>query len=228
MAAGSSDWSAGVNNYPMISGDRLFCDKNAQAEIGTGKTDVRLWQNTDVTLTNLSNQFEQIGLGSGSIRVRVYSINSGATVEVDTPNGAAVINQPGDYRFDVLGDAGSDAIVNAGAVQITGPNGFNQEVTGGQAVQMTGASPIQLTSISLPTFDALDQWSIDRDHDVLNSESAQYVNPETPGSSDLDANGTWTPTPDYGPVWIPLQSPPVGLPIASDTGPTFLHGDTPG
>ena len=203
MAAGSSDWSAGVNNYPMINGDRLFCDKNAQAEIGTGKTDVRLWQNTDVTLTNLSNQFEQIGLGSGSIRVRVYSINSGATVEVDTPNGAAVINQPGDYRFDVLGDAGSDAIVNAGAVQITGPNGFNQEVTGGQAVQMTGASPIQLTSISLPTFDALDQWSIDRDHDVLNSESAQYVNPETPGSSDLDANGTWTPTPDYGPVWTP-------------------------
>ncbi len=203
MAAGSSDWSAGVDNYPMISGDRLFCDKNAQAEIGTGTTDVRLWQNTDVTLTNLTNHFEQIGLANGSIRVRVYSINSSASVEVDTPNGAAVISQPGDYRFDVSGDAGSDAIVNAGTVQITGPNGFNQEVTAGQAVQMTGTNPIQLTSISLPTFDALDQWSIDRDHDVLNSQSAQYVNPETPGAADLDANGDWTTSPDYGPVWTP-------------------------
>ena len=189
----------------MISGDRLFCDQQAQAEISTGTTALRLWQNTDVTLTNLTNQFEQIGLATGSIRVRVYSINPGATVEVDTPNGAAVISQPGDYRFDAQpgSDASSDAVVNAGTVQITGPNGFNQEVTGGQAVQMTGTSPIQLTSISLPTFDALDQWSIDRDHDVLNSQSAQYVNPETPGSSDLDANGAWTPTPDYGPVWTP-------------------------
>ena len=219
MAAGSSDWSAGVNNYPMVSGDRLFCDKAAQAEIGTGTTDVRLWQNTDVTLTNLTNQFEQIGLATGSIRVRVYSINPGATVEIDTPNGAAVINQPGDYRFDVVGvngggDVSSDAVVNSGTIQITGPNGLNQQVIAGQAVQMTGTNPIQLTSLNLPTFDALDQWSIDRDHEVLNSAAAQYVNPETPGASDLDANGSWTPTPDYGPVWTPTTVAPGWTPYS--------------
>ena len=204
MPAGASDWSAGVNNYPMTSGDRLYCDQGSQAEIGTGSTDVRLWQNTDVTLTNLTDQYEQLGLASGSIRVRVYSIQPGATVEVDTPNGAAIITQPGDYRFDVFsGDGGSDAVVNAGTIQITGPGGLNQEVMAGQAVQMTGTNPIQLFPLNLPTFDALDQWSIDRDHEVLNSQSAQYVNPETPGYSDLDANGSWNSTPDYGPVWTP-------------------------
>jgi hypothetical protein len=208
MPAGSSNWSAGVNNYPMITGDRLFCDKGAQAEIGAGTTDIRLWENTDVTVTNLANQYEQVGIATGSIRVRVYSVGPGETVEVDTPNGAAMISQPGDYRFDVSagtggGNGSSDTIINAGSVQITGPDGFRRQVTAGQAVQMTGTNPIQLASISLPAFDALDQWSIDRDHDVLNSESAQYVNPETPGASDLDANGTWTPTPDYGPVWTP-------------------------
>ena len=192
----------------MISGDRLFCDSRAQAEIGAGTTDVRLWQNTDVTLTNLNNQLEQIGLAAGSIRVRVYSINSGATVEVDTPNGAAVISQPGDYRFDATAANGnsapsSDAVVNAGAVDIYGPDGSSQQVHAGQAVQMNGTTQLQLAYISLPTFDALDQWSIDRDHDVLNSQSAQYVNPETPGATDLDANGSWTPTPDNGPVWFP-------------------------
>ena len=204
MPTGSSDWSAGVDNYPMTSGDRLYCDQGSQAEIGAGSTDVRLWQNTDVTLTNLTGQYEQLGLASGSIRVRVYSIQPGATVEIDTPNGAAIITQPGDYRFDVFsGDGGSDAAVNAGTIQITGPNGLSQEVTAGQAVQMTGTNPIQLTSLNLPAFDALDQWSIDRDHEVLNSQSAQYVNPETPGYSDLDANGSWNSTPDYGPVWTP-------------------------
>jgi hypothetical protein len=207
LPAGSSDWSAGVNNYPMTSGDRLFCDQGSQAEIGAGSTDVRMWQNTDVTLTNLADQYEQIGLASGSIRVRIYGINPGSTVEVDTPNGAAVITRPGDYRFDVFsGDGGSDAVVNAGALQITGPN-LNQEVTGGQAVQMTGSNPIELYPVNLPPFDALDQWSIDRDHQVLNSVSAQYVSPETPGYADLDANGTWAPTPDYGPVWYPTSVP---------------------
>ena len=88
------------------------------------------------------------------------------------------------------GDGSSDAVVNSGAIQITGPDGLNQQVIAGQAVQMTGTNPIQLTSLNLPAFDALDQWSIDRDHEVLNSQSAQYVNPETPGYSDLDANGS--------------------------------------
>jgi hypothetical protein len=204
MAAGTTDWAAGENNYPMTSGDRLYCDQNSQAEIGAGSTDVRLWQNSDATLTNLTDQYEQIGLASGSIRVRIYGINPGSTVEIDTPNGSAVITQPGDYRFDVFsGDGGSDAVVNAGSVQITGPGGLNQEVDAGQAVQMTGTNPIQLSSVNLPPFDALDQWSIQRDHEILNSQTAQYVSPDTPGASDLDAAGSWTPTPDYGPVWYP-------------------------
>ena len=40
------------------------------------------------------------------------SMNPGSTVEVDTPNGSAVITQPGDYRFDAFPDnGGSDAVV---------------------------------------------------------------------------------------------------------------------
>jgi hypothetical protein len=208
MAAGATDWSQGLANYPMTSGDRLYCDQNSRAEIGAGETDVRLWEYTDVTLTNLTSQYEQIGLATGAIRVRIYGLNPGSTVEVDTPNGSAVITQPGDYRFDAFpNDGGSDAIVNAGALQITGPDGTNQELTAGMAVQMTGTNPIQLTSLNLPPFDSLDQWSINRDHQILNSQSAQYVSRQTPGYADLDAAGTWSPSPEYGPVWYPTQVP---------------------
>jgi hypothetical protein len=204
MQAGSNQWAEGQSNYPMSSGDRLYSDQDSRAEIGAGSTDVRLGQYTDVTLTNLTDQYEQIGLAAGSIRVRIYGLNPGNTVEVDTPNGSAVITQPGDYRFDVFDqNGGSDAVVNAGSLQITGPNGLNQEVDGGQAVQMTGTNPIELYPVNLPPFDALDQWSINRDHQILNSQSAQYVSREMPGYSDLDAAGSWAPTPDYGPVWYP-------------------------
>src|SRR5271156_14328 len=208
LPAGATEWAAGVNNYPMTSGDRLYCDQGSQAEIGAGSTDVRMWAYTDVTLTNLTEQYEQIGLASGSIRVRIYGMNPGSTVEVDTPNGSGVITQPGDYRFDVFsGDGGSDAIVNAGALQITGPGGLNQEVIGGQAVQMTGTNPIAIYPVNLPPFDALDEWSIGRDHQILNSQSVQYVSREMPGYADLDANGSWAPTPEYGPVWYPSGVP---------------------
>ena len=208
MAAGATQWSAGEANYPMTSGDRLYADQNSRAEIQNGSTDVRMWQSTDVTLTNLTNQYEQLGLAQGSIRVRVYEINQGGTVEVDTPNGSAVITQPGDYRIDAYGgDSGSDVIVNSGAVQITGPNGLNQEVSAGQAVQMTGTDQVQLTSLNMPAFDGLDDWSIERDHQILNSQSARYVSRDTPGYSDLDANGSWSPSPDYGPVWYPSNVP---------------------
>jgi len=208
LPAGAGEWSAAVNNYPMTSGDRLYCDQGSQAEIGAGSTDVRMWQDSDVTLTNLTDQYQQIGLANGSVRVRIYGINPGATVEVDTPNGSAVITQPGDYRFDVFSQNGSsDAVVNAGALQITGPDGLDQEVVGGQAVQMSGTNPIQLLSVNLPPFDALDQWSSQRDHQVLYSVSAQYVSRETPGYADLDAYGSWAPTPEYGPVWYPASVP---------------------
>ena len=115
MAAGTTQWSAGEENYPMTSGDRLYADQNSRAEIQNGSTVVRMWQSTDVTLTNLTPQYEQIGLAQGSIRVRVYGLNAGSTVEVDTPNGSAVISQPGDYRIDSYSsDAGSDVVVNSG------------------------------------------------------------------------------------------------------------------
>jgi len=204
LQSGSDEWAEGLSNYPMSSGDRLYCDQDSRAEIGAGSVDVRMWSNTDVTLTNLTDQYEQLGLAAGSIRVRIYGMNPGSTVEVDTPNGSAVITQPGDYRFDVFDqNGGADAVVNAGSLQITGPNGLNQEVDGGQAVQMAGTDPIELFPVGLPPFDDLDQWSIGRDHQILNSQSAQYVSREMPGYADLDAAGSWAPTPDYGPVWYP-------------------------
>ncbi len=150
-------------------------------------------------MTNLTDQYEQIGLAQGSIRVRVYGLDANGTVEVDTPNGAVVITRPGDYRVDAYsGDQGSDVVVNSGDVQITGP-GVNQELQAGQAVRLDGTDQIQLTPVEVPGFDDLDNWSIERDHHMINSRSAQYVSRDTVGYDDLDDNGTWSQESDYGP-----------------------------
>jgi hypothetical protein len=206
--ANADNWSDAPANYPMISGDRIYTDQDARAIIQNGSTDVRLWGGTDVTLTNLTDQYEQVGLAQGSIRVRVFGLNPGNTVEVDTPSAAVFIQQPGDYRINAYDQQASLVEVNAGSVQITG-QGINQEVDQGQAVQITGTNPVELGSVEMPGLDDLDRWSIDRDHHIMNSASARYVSREVPGYDDLDDYGQWSNTPDYGPVWYP-NSMPVG------------------
>jgi hypothetical protein len=204
---GADDWSVPQTNYPLTSGDRLYTDTDGRVAIQQGSVDVRVWHSTDVTLTNLTSEYEQIGLASGSMRVRVFSLDTGRTVEVDTPNGAVIIQRPGDYRIDAYGgDDGSLVEVNSGAVQITGPN-VNQEVDAGQAVQLYGTDQIQVGLVDMLPFNDLDNWSISRDHHILASQSARYVSREIPGYDDLDDNGGWEQG-QYGAVWYPRDEQP--------------------
>src|ERR1700761_7713316 len=86
MTAGETEWTDAPGNYPMISGDRVYTGDGARVELAGGATVVRLWQDTDVTITNLTDDYEQIGLAQGSVRLRVYALNPNSTVEVDSPN----------------------------------------------------------------------------------------------------------------------------------------------
>ena len=202
-AQGADYWSPAPVNYPMVSGDRIFAGPGSRAAIQSGPIDVRLWSNTDVTLTNLNEQYEQIGIAQGSIRVRIFSIDPDGAFEVDTPGGAVIIRDPGDYRVNVYPDQQASLVeVFSGTAQIAGP-GVNQELDSNEAVQLYGTDPVEVGMVEMPGFDDLDQWSIDRDRHLQNSVSARYVSTEIPGYDDLDDYGDWTPTPDYGPLWFP-------------------------
>ncbi|HEV2278591.1 MAG TPA: DUF6600 domain-containing protein [Acidobacteriaceae bacterium] len=208
QAQGVQDWSAAPLNYPMVSGDRIYTDQYARAAIQSGPIDVRIGGGTDVTLTNLTEQYEQIGLAQGSIRVRVFGIAPGGTVEIDTPSGAAIIQRPGDYRVNVYPDQQASLVeVFSGDLQIAGPD-VNQEVDQGSAVQLYGTNPVEVGLVEMPYPDELDHWSMDRDRHILYAASRRYVNPEVPGYDDLDDYGAWTPTPDYGPIWFPRDVDP--------------------
>ncbi len=75
-AAGENDWSQATLNYPLTTGDRLWTDVNARAELETGNVAIRMSQQTDLTTTNLTDQLIQLGLAQGSLRVRVLRFAS--------------------------------------------------------------------------------------------------------------------------------------------------------
>ena len=211
QAYGTDDWSQAPPNYPMVGGDRLYTGPRARAVVQLGGAELRLWQATDVTLTNVTDQFQQIGLAAGTFRLRVFEMSPGSQIEVDTPNGAAIVESPGDYRFEAFPqngqqDASSIVTVNSGNAQITGP-GINQPVAGGYSIGLFGTSPVQLQYLDVPDYDDLDYWSLQLDQRLENSVSARYVSRQMVGYGDLDTNGTWNPNTEYGPGWFPSQVP---------------------
>ncbi len=205
--SGETEWTQASRNYVVTTGDRLYTDIDSRAELEVGLFVVRMWQTTDLTVTNLDDRVMQLGLGQGSIRITVFDLPPGNSVEIDTPNGALSVLQPGFYRVDCDANTGSTTvIVNSGSLEVSG-GGVSQTVQAGQAVLLTGTQAIQISWMSLPGEDEFDQWCEERDRRIRSVKSSRYVNAYTPGIEDLDSYGRWEVVTDYGPVWYPADVP---------------------
>ncbi|MGH9343742.1 MAG: DUF6600 domain-containing protein [Terriglobia bacterium] len=205
--AGVDQWSEASLNYPMTTNDRLYTDQGARAELEVGSAAVRLSEATDLTIANLNDQFMQLGLAQGAIRVSVYELPQGNSVEVDTPNGALTLLRTGYYRVDTFPNDNATLVsVYSGDVQLSG-GGLSQTLHSGQAVKLTGSGPIQVNYTSLPSQDSFDQWSAARDRTFVSAASARYVSRDTPGYASLDGYGVWSEAPQYGPIWYPTAVP---------------------
>jgi hypothetical protein len=210
--SGETEWSEASVNRPVTTGDRLYTDQGARAELEVGPFAVRLSQGTDVTLANLNDQLMQLGVGQGTLRVTVYEMPDNNSVEIDTPNGALILQAPGFYRVDTASDGNSTQVtVNAGTLQISAGD-LSQTLQSGQAVKLTGTGPVMASNLSVPPPDDFDRWCAGRDQRIEKSASVRSVGPAVPGGEDLDAYGHWVNEPGYGPVWYPANVPPDWVP----------------
>jgi len=207
LASGDTAWSTATLNYPVTTGDRVYADRDARAELQVGPFAVRLSEGSDLLMTNLSDQLMQLGFTQGTLRVSVSRLEPGDSVEVDTPHGALALLAPGEYRVDAPAD-GSVMVVTVarGTLEWTA-GGVAQLVQGGQAIRLTGVNPIQVASVPAPAPDAFDKWSDGRDLRGTSSVSLKYVSRDIPGYDELDDAGRWDVDVSYGPVWYPTLVP---------------------
>lgn len=202
--AGSPDWIQAAPNFPLAPGDRVFTDANSRAEIQVGESYLRLGENSDVTFVEAASDNISFGVAQGSVRVHAGSFWYGQSLNLDTPNGSVAVAQRGDLRLDVFPSDNATIFTNyAPEVAISGAGGFNQRIGDGDCLELTGTNPVSPQWLSLPTEDPLDQWSHERDRQILRSMSFRYVSPEVPGAADLDAYGQWDADTEYGPAWFP-------------------------
>src|SRR5260370_20667060 len=199
----ASSWSDAVLNYTLTSGDRLYADQDARVELEAGDCTVRLGAATDLTIANLTDDFLQVSMSSGMLRLHVYDLSHGDSIEVDTPTGGFLLRRAGAYRIAVSdADSTTTISVDSGmAVVVAGD--VLQSVQGGGALQLAGSDPIRMASVAPPVADDFDRWSAGRDAPLAESVSARYVGRNVPGYHELDRAGSWETVPDYGPVWYP-------------------------
>src|ERR1700694_5207523 len=96
--AGESEWVEGAQNRPMTTGDRIWADQDSRAELNLGSAVIDLNSNTGISFLNLDDRTAQVQLSSGSINIRVRHLGRDDVFEMDTPNKAFSIYQPGRYR----------------------------------------------------------------------------------------------------------------------------------
>ncbi len=84
---------------------------------------------------------------------------------------------------------------------------------GSRAELQLDGSALRLSSKPYgPEPDSFDAWSQGRDSRWDNSDSARYVSSDVVGYEDLDGQGAWESTPDYGNVWFPRSVEPSWAP----------------
>jgi len=202
---GEGDWLDAVPNRPLTSGDNLWSDRDSRAEVQIGATSIRLGSETSVSLLDLRSNVTQLRLSMGTLFFSVRHVGNDDTFEVDTPNLAFNVTEPGQYRIDVNenGDQ-TTATVWRGGAEITG-GGSSYRLGYGQQGTFSGVDQLRYDVAQIGRDDDFSRWCLDRDRRLDRSRSSQYVSDEMTGYEDLDEYGRWHNDPEYGNVWTPVN-----------------------
>ena len=205
--AGEDEWVFATPNRPLVTGDRVWTDAGARAELQIGSLAVRVGSRTSVTILNLDDRVAQFQLEQGVLNVRVRRIDPGETIEIDTPLLAFSLRAPGDYRIDVdPASAATSVAVRSGRGEVYG-EGAAYAIAARQWYRFADSALRNYEYDALPAADAFDTWARDRDRREDRPVAARYVSPDVIGYADLDDYGSWSAVEGYGNVWVPTSVP---------------------
>jgi hypothetical protein len=204
--AGEEDWAPAILNRPLTTGDRLWTEPGARAEIQVGRSAVRLAENTGFSFLNVDDDTIQMRMTAGVLSVTVRALGQNEEIEIDTPNLALSLLQPGTYRIEV-NDAGDSTVVKVqdGEAEAHGPS-ENVVVRADEVSTFRGVERLTTNFDRLGAPDEFDSWAQGRDREyerLASSRTSEYVSPDVTGHEELEDHGTWSSEPEYGYVWTP-------------------------
>lgn len=198
--AGSEDWLFAQGNRPLTQGDRVWSAAGARAELSLGGSVLRMADRTRLGIVALDDRRTQLDLQQGSVALQVRALQEDENLEVDTPNLALVIREPGRYRVDVDGHSTQVTLFDGRATAYG--EGEDFELYPGRSVRFFGTGLDRDEDVAPPD-DGFDAWVAMRIRHFDDLESTRYVSTGMVGYESLDDYGEWERSSDYGAVWIP-------------------------
>ena len=203
--AGTHNWAAAELNRPVTIGDRIWTDWDSRAEIQIGDAVVRLGSRSGFSFLNLDAQTAQMQLTAGTMIVHVRTLSPGEQDEVDTPNLALSLEEPGTYQVHVnaAGDLTVVEVIRGAALASGGGQTF--QIAAQQSAAFRGSTALNVAYATLGLPDALEEWSMSRDREEAQAaaELSRYVSAQMVGTYDLQTYGSWQDTPQWGYAWFP-------------------------
>ncbi|MFZ6644300.1 DUF6600 domain-containing protein [Undibacterium sp. TJN25] len=201
--AASDQWAYAELNRPLTVGDSVWADSGARAELHIGSSAVRMESTTSLSVLDLTDDMVQLKLSQGSLSVRIRSLPNNQNFEIDTPNLAFAIQEPGEYRLSVAADGSATTVTVRQGIGIAYGDNDSLTLHENEQMRFSGTGLAQAALGTAAPFDAFDAWARGRDRAEEVSVSATYVSRETIGYEQLDSYGTWSNDPEYGAVWMP-------------------------
>lgn len=156
----------------MTTGDKLWADRDSRAEVKLGSATIHLAANTGISFLNLDDRTAQITLSAGMINVRVRDFDSAEVFEIDTPNPALTVSEPGRYRVEASENGDYTVVtIRQGAGESTG-NGQTYTLHAGQRTTFSGTNSLNAEVEQIGGADDFDNWSDSRDRRYDDSRSA--------------------------------------------------------
>ena len=198
------DAEMALYNQPLTRGNRLIPAPGARLDMSTGTSSWRMEGPGQLDITQLDDQTTQMQLRQGRLALRVRQMVPGERIEIDTPNLAVLVQQPGDYRLDVSLEQGNTRVsVQQGSLVAYGENGASQSLPQGLQWSFGGRLLAQLQTPLVLRPDGFDQWVAQRNQIEDQSQAARYLPREVIGYQQLDGWGEWRTDPTWGTVWYP-------------------------
>lgn len=205
--AGQPQWSVAEYNHPLTTHDKLWLDSGARLELSTGATTWRMEGPGRIDFTTLNDTASQIHLAQGRLQWRVRDIAAGERIEVDTANLAVVVQQPGEYRLDVLDNGSATPLtrvtVLTGSLLAYGETGASMALGPQRSWTFEGRQLAQALPPGAPLRDNLDQWAAARNQLEDQSLAARYLPRDLIGYQQLDGQGEWANDATWGLLWYP-------------------------
>lgn len=209
--AGTEEWAEAVLNRPLTSGDRVWVDNGARAELQVGSASIHLDQGSGFSFVDLDDDLLHMNLTEGTATIRVQRKRDNERLEIDTPNTTVSLLHPGEYHIEVTAAGETVVKTRSGESQVRGDrNSYtvraNEEgIFRSPAGEDPSGEGSELTADIRPLGPrtAFEDWANDRDRRNASSVSARYVSREVIGYEDLDRHGEWFSEAGYGYVWRP-------------------------